>query len=67
MTDRITIRTTPEIEAALDRFIEAANLKISRQEAFRQIISNWLSDQGYFEQANRAKVSKRAPRSPTAA
>ncbi len=48
MSDRITIRITPSLEAALDRFIadRPGTIK-SRQEAFRLIACEWLETQGY--------------------
>lgn len=49
MTDRVTIRISPELSDGLDRFIEAGAARVrSRQDAFRHIVSTWLVSQGYM-------------------
>lgn len=58
MADRITIRITPEIGEALDRFrAEQFQSKMSRQEAFRQITNDWLMSQGYLGQTSSTDTS----------
>lgn len=48
MSDRITIRISPELESALDQFITDQSVAVrSRQEALRFIASDWLAARGY--------------------
>lgn len=49
MTDSITIRISPDLDKALDRFLAADVAPFrSRQDAFRHIASTWLTDEGYI-------------------
>lgn len=50
MIDRITIRITPDIAEALERFIaEEMGPPASRQDAFRHILRDWLISTGYLK------------------
>ena len=50
MNDRLTIRVSPDLLLALERYIVASGApNISRQEAFRQIARDWLVESGFFQ------------------
>jgi metal-responsive CopG/Arc/MetJ family transcriptional regulator len=51
MNDRITIRLDPDIVEALEKFLveEDVNCR-SRQDAFRYIVRDWLTESGYLGQ-----------------
>lgn len=50
MNERITVRITPEVKDALERFHQQQQLipMRSRQDAFRHIIEDWLAAHGYL-------------------
>jgi hypothetical protein len=49
MADRITIRVSQDVADALDRFIAEGVLPAkSKQDAFRHIVADWLTTQGYL-------------------
>lgn len=55
MTDRLTIRVSAELVRALDQYISVSEIpNRSRQEAFRQIAWDWLTEQGYVKEGDRA-------------
>jgi len=52
MADRVTIRISQDLSAALDRFIAAGVVPVrSKQEAFRHIVTAWLDSEGYAREA----------------
>ena len=57
MNDRVTIRVSAEIIAALDRLIVAGTIPArSRQDAFRQIVEEWLATNGHIAGRQAAEV-----------
>lgn len=51
MNDRITIRLDPDMVEALQRFLAEGEVDCrSRQDAFRYIVRDWLTEAGYLEQ-----------------
>jgi hypothetical protein len=49
MIDRVTIRVTADVAAALELFIADELLpKQSKQDAYRHIVRDWLTDHGYL-------------------
>ena len=64
MADRVTIRISPELSEALDRFVEAEVAPVrSRQEAFRHIAWRWLTDKGYAASPEQDAISRESQRS----
>ena len=57
MTDRVTIRVSPDLAEALDRFmaLNAPPFR-SRQDAFRHIVCDWLTAEGYMTASNSASA-----------
>jgi hypothetical protein len=50
MSERITIRVTADMKAALERFHQEQMTPMrSRQDAFRHIIEDWLIEHGYHQ------------------
>lgn len=50
MSDKITIRISPELADAFDDFIKShPDPMKSRQEGMRYILRDWLIGQGYLE------------------
>ena len=48
MNDRVTIRVSAEIIAALDHLIATGRIPArSRQDAFRHIVEEWLATKGH--------------------
>jgi hypothetical protein len=51
MTDRITLRITPELQEAFERFIADGHVPLtSKQDAFGHILRDWLIAHGYIDQ-----------------
>ena len=64
MTDKITIRISPDIAAALDRFIADGTVPVrSKQDVFRHMVRQWRADQGYLrpQGAQEQGLSQPAP------
>ena len=50
MIDRVTIRVTADVAAALELFIADELLPThSKQDAYRHIVRDWLADHGYLD------------------